>query len=483
MEALIEIEREKRRRLSLIKNDPLRLEREKEILEARKSFWSFCVFVDTFFFAAEKRPHLFKIAYKLQQVENGEIKKLMISLPPRGGKSYIISMWCSWMLGKHPEGSIMRNSYGQDLANKFSYDIRAIIQLPVYKEVFPHVKLRPDRKDVVDWAIQTSKQSAYFCAGVGGAITGKGCDLAAILDDPIKNIEDAMSETILKKTWQWYTAVHKARLEKGCPEIHIATRWSRKDPIGMLKASEPNEWEEIKIAALNDKGETFCESIKSTEEYAKMKNILDGFIWEAEFMQNPIESKGLLFPAEELNRFSLDEVKKYEENKQETWDAIVGYTDTADEGADFLSSPTGKVKGEKIFITDVVFTQDPIEITEPLVAQMIIDTKQNKHTVESNSGGKSFAINVQEIIQGKAKCIINWQQQTKNKETRILMKSGQIKKYFYFRNDYQLGSDYDKFMRQLTSYVRFGKNTHDDAPDSVTGLAEIVFAPNAVEFL
>lgn len=487
LEALIDIEKEKRRRRKAREleriNDPTILEREKEIEYARQEFWLFCVFLDPIFFDIDKRPHLLPIAQAFQRVESGEIKKLMISLPPRGGKSYITSMWCAWMLGKHPEGSVMRNSYGQDLANKFSYDVRAIIQLPKYLEIFPHVILRKDKSAVIDWAIQTSKQSAYFCAGVGGAITGKGCDLAAILDDSIKNIEDAMSETILEKTWMWYTSVHKARIEKGCPEIHIATRWSRKDPIGMIKVAQEGEWTEIVVPALDGEGNSFCEEIKTTEEYLELKKILEDFIWEAEFMQNPIESKGLLFPTEELNKFALKEVEKYETSKEEKWDAIIGYTDTADEGMDYLASLTGKIKGEKVFITDVVFTQEPIELTEPQVAQMIIETRHDRHTVESNSGGKSFSINVGKLIEGRCRCIVEHLPQTKNKETRILMKSGQIKKYFYFRDDYVIGSDYDKYMRQLTSYVKLGKNSHDDAADATTGLAEMVFKPVSIEFL
>lgn len=476
VEALIDLEKEKRRRKQIRENErqnnPTLIAKEKEIEYAIQEFWLFCVYMDPVFFDITKRPHLFEIARVFQKVETGELKKVMISLPPRAGKSYLTSMFCAWTFGKHPEDSIMRNSYGQDLANKFSYDVRAIIQLPKYLEIFPHIKLRSDKANIVDWALQTSKQSAYFCAGVGGAITGKGCNRLAILDDPIKNIEDALSETILNKTWQWYTSTHKSRIEKFCAEIHIATRWSSKDPIGKLKESQPGEWLEIVIPALDKNGKSFCEEVKTTEEYLELKKVQDDFIWEAEYMQNPVESKGLLFPMVSLKRFSLQEVSRLDVSNEEKWDAIVGYTDTADEGTDYLASLTGKIKGEFVYITDVVFTQEPIEITEPLVAQMIIDTNQNKHIVESNAGGKSFAVNVKKLITGSSKCYVQSIPQTKNKETRILMKSGQIKQYFFFRNDYEVGSDYDKYMKQLTSYVKLGNNSHDDAPDATTGLAE-----------
>lgn len=421
-------------------------------------------------FFTPKKKHLKQIAVAFQDVYDGKIKKLAISLPPRAGKSYITSLFCAWLLGKRPEGSIMRNSYASDLAEKFSYDIREIIQKPRYLEAFPSIELKKDKRALQDWAITKSRDSAYFCAGVGGPITGKGCTLMAILDDPIKNIEEAMSETILTNIWNWYTSTHLSRLESGCPEIHIATRWSKKDPIGRLTNSESesysDDWHVISVPALID-GESFCNEIHTTEEYISIKKVTDDFIWEAEFMQNPIEEKGLLYPNFELKKFNMDEIKT------KTPDGIIGFTDTADKGNDFLCSVIGKKFGEDTYITDVVFTQDGVEITEPLVADMIINTKADIMRIESNNGGSSFARNVRNILRDKkCYCSVISETTTTNKETRILMNSGYIKEFFYFRNDYKPGSDYDKFMRQITSYVKLGKNKHDDAPDAVTGLAE-----------
>jgi predicted phage terminase large subunit-like protein len=152
-------------------------------------------------------------------------------------------------------------------------------------------------------------------------------------------------------------------------------------------------------------------------------------------------------------------------------DGIIGFTDTADRGEDHLCSVTGRRYGDYTYITDVVFSQDGVEITEPLVAQKIIDTKEDIEIIEANNGGSSFARNVRKLVKPKWKCSIVDEHETTNKETRILMNAGYVKEYFYFRSDYEPGSDYDKFMRALTSYVKIGKNKHDDAPDGVTGLA------------
>ncbi len=435
----------------------------------RQDFYSFCVHMDSKFFTPNK-PHLKLIADAFQQIADGTIKKLAISMPPRAGKSYITSLFCAWLLGKHPDGSIMRNSYAAKLAEKFSKDIRdGIIPSDKYQEIFP-IKVSSKNSAVDGWSIEGHTQTAYFCAGVGGAITGFGCKTVAILDDSIKNIEEALSETVIENTWNWYTSTHLSRLESGCPEIHIATRWTRKDCIGRLTDENSEEYDSeykvINIPALDDKGKSFCEEVHTTKEYEEIKKVTDEFIWEAEYMQHPVESKGLLYPIEELKRFSLDEIATKKP------DCIVGFTDTADKGSDFLCSPIGRKFGEYTYITDVVFTQDGVEITEPLVAEQIIDTKCDIMKIESNNGGSSYARNIRGLIKGKSHCMVIDEVNMQNKETRILMNAGYIKEYFYFRNDYEPGSDYDKFMRYFTSYIKLGKNAHDDAPDAITGLGE-----------
>lgn len=437
---------------------------------SRRNFWSFCQYVDSGFYTDNKK-HLKLIADSFQEIYEGKIKKLAVSIAPRAGKSYITSLFCAWILGKEPNGSIMRNCYAAKLAEKFSKDIRdGILIHPRYKEVFPHVKINPKNAAIDAWSVGENSQPSYFCAGVGGAITGFGCKSIAILDDPIKNIEEALSEVVIENIWNWYTSTHLSRLESGCPEIHIATRWTRHDPIGRLtdeySESYDGDMKVICIPALDEEGNSFCEEIKTTEEYLQIKKVTEPFIWEAEFMQQPIEEKGLLYAPHELNRFELVEIKGREP------DAIIGFTDTADKGNDYLSCVIGYRYGDYTYIVDTVFTQDGVEVTEPLVAQIIIDHRVDIMWIESNNGGYQFARNVRQLIKGKSLCNVIAEPTTKNKETRILMNAGYIKEYYYFRKDIKPGTNYDKFFRQFTGYVRLGKNVHDDAPDSVTGLAE-----------
>lgn len=149
----------------------------------------------------------------------------------------------------------------------------------------------------------------------------------------------------------------------------------------------------------------------------------------------------------------------------------------ADEGDDDFCAPFAKVFGDKIFISDILFSKDAVEITQPRLVQMIIDTRCDQMRIESNNGGRIFSISVRKDVKSKkGKCEIQAKPTAVNKETRILMKSGWIKKHCYFLNksDYKKGSDYDRFMKSFTSYKKEGGNKHDDAPDGMTILAEFV---------
>ena len=432
------------------------------VTEARNDFWTFCQFLDPIFFTDEKW-HLREIATVLQEMEDGKCTHLAISLPPRAGKSYIVTMFCAWVLGRGCDGSLMRNSYAADLANKFSGDVMAVIEGSNYGLVFPEIKLLGHAKE--GWSVKGARDMSYFCAGVGGPILGKGCSKYAILDDPIKNIEEALSPIVLENVWQWYTSTHLSRLETGCKEIQIATRWSRNDVIGRLTDEESayykgDRWRVIVVPAMIE-GRSFCEEVHTTEEYLALRAVTDDFIWEAEYMQNPVEVKGLLYPPDELKRF--DEIVDE--------DGVIAYIDPADQGNDFTCAVVGKRKDEFTYITDVYVSREGVEVTIPLIAQMLISTGCQTVKVESNAGGKLYADELRNLLKGRCYCRVIFEPNLQNKETRILMNSGYIKQYFSFRRGYKQGSDYDVFMRQLTSYVRMGKNKNDDCPDALTGLA------------
>lgn len=438
--------------------------------QARDDFWAYCLYHDPKFFA--KRLFLKEVADAFTRVYLSYIIKviyrLAVSMPPRAGKSYISSLFIAWMFGHFPEESVMRNCCSDTLYNKLSYDTRDIVKSKRFREIFPDVQLKGDKQNVHGWNLDKSRQVGYYGAGVGGTVIGFGASMLAMTDDLYKSLEDALSDTNNEKVWSWKQGTHDSRIEGCCCSIDIGTRWSATDVLGRME--EMGKYDEIiRIAALDENDESFCEEVHTTEYYRELREETDDSIWCAEYMQEPIEAKGLLFPKSELNRFKIADIA----GKQP--DGVMGACDVADEGDDDFSAPFGKVFGDKIFVTDILFTKDAVEITQPRLAQMILDTRCDRMRIESNNGGRIFSIAVRKEVKAKkGKCEIQAKPTTANKETRILMKSGWIKKHLYFldESEYKKGSDYDRFMKGLTSYKKEGGNKHDDAPDGATILAE-----------
>lgn len=267
------------------------------ILEAANNdFWSYCLYHDPKFFA--KRLFLKKVADAFTRVYEsymaGNIRRLAVSMPPRAGKSYISSLFIAWMLGHFPEESVMRNCCSDTLYNKLSYDTRDIVRSSRFKEVFPDVKLRGDKQNVHGWSLDAARQVSYFGAGVGGTVIGFGASMLAMTDDLYKSLEDALSDTNNEKVWSWKQGTHDSRIEGNCCSIDIGTRWSATDVLGRME--EMGKYDEIiRISALDENDESFCEDVHTTEYYLELREETEDMIWCAEYMQDPIvlpETKG-----------------------------------------------------------------------------------------------------------------------------------------------------------------------------------------------
>lgn len=381
---------------------------------ARRNFWGFCIFWDRDFF--ERRPFLYQIAEQFQRIADGEIKSLSVSMPPRAGKSYITTLFCVWLIGRNPDGSVMRNSATARLYRKFSYDARGFIKNTKFNAIFPGIKLSEDKQSVEGWNTTQAKQVSYYGAGIGGDIMGFGSSLVAITDDLYRGHEDAMSDTINEKTHTFYTSAHLSRLEKGCPQIDIGTRWSTNDVIG--KNIEDGLYDEsIIVSALID-GKSFCEDVKTTEEYIALRDRTDEYIWESEYQQEPVELKGLVFPKSKMNFY--DDVPA---------DGInVFYADPADEGLDKYSTPIARIVGKKIFVRDAIFNTYNVDENEPLILAMIETEKIDRGWIETNSFGGPH----KRSISKQTPVLIRGVNNTQNKMLRILKMSGYILQNFYF---------------------------------------------------
>ena len=427
---------------------------------AKKNFWLFCLFWDYEFYN-DRRPFLYEIAEQFQRIATGEIERLSVSLPPRAGKSYITSLFCAWLIGRTPTGSVMRNSVTARLYNKFSRSVRNFIKTPKYRLVFPEVRMSDDNQGIESWSVDQAIQASYFGGGVGGTIIGEGANLAAITDDLYKGHQEAMSDTINEKTHFWYESEHTSRMEGDCPQIDIGTRWTKTDLIG--KNTE-NKFYEVSIvvpALVN--GETFCADVKSTKKYLELKDRTDEFIWNSEYMQEPIELEGTVFPHTLLN--------KYDELPLDGID--VCFADTADEGLDHYSCPFGRIVGRKVFIFDAVFNRYNLTQNEPIIISKLKEHKISQAWVEQNNAGSYHLRTLRTICEEEN--VDTYMRGVKNirkKMLRILDESGFILKNFYFPK-VSPSQEYDRFYKQLVSLLKTSSK-EDDAADSLAGLCHQV---------
>jgi predicted phage terminase large subunit-like protein len=432
---------------------------------ARINFWEFCLYMDEPFFT--KRPFLKQIAEAFQEIADGLIMKASISMSPRAGKSYKTSLFCAWWLGRNPELCVMRNTVTSHLYRKFSYDVRNLIKSPKYQNVFPKIKLAEDKQNIDGWSLTSSRQGAYFGGGVGTNIIGFGANLA-VTDDLYSGFEQALSEVYSEKVLQWKQGSHDSRKEKNCPEIYIGTRWSKNDVIGIAIDSDDIDIV-INIPALDEHGNSFCEDVKTTEEYLKIKQEVDDTIWAAEYMQEPIEAKGLLFPKSELKMFDRANVDLSKAEYQFI------YVDPADEGGDYNSAPGCVLIGDRIYLPKELmsFNKDGTDVNIPSLVETICNNMVEAVEVEGNSAwilfGKDLRNKVQERYQH---CEVRIIKNTTNKNTRIIAQAAFIKNHFYFDADYESHPQYRQFIKNLTGYLREGTNKHEDAPDSLAGCAQ-----------
>ena len=249
-------------------------------------------------------PHHRLLADALEKVERGEIKRLMVFMPPRHGKSELASVrFPAWYLGRNPDRRVIAASYGSVMANKFSRRARNLIDSPAFRRIFPDTELAGDAAAVQFWAIE-GKDGQYNAAGVGGGITGEGADLL-LIDDPVKDAEAAASLTIREKTYDWYTSTAYTRLndERGAIVL-IQTRWHEDDLAGKLlrDAAEGGEqWHVLRLPALADgddplgrkEGEALWPARFPVERLNVIRSTLrNNDWWDALYQQTPPEALG-----------------------------------------------------------------------------------------------------------------------------------------------------------------------------------------------
>lgn len=241
------------------------------------------------------------IARKLEAVERGEIKRLMIFMPPRHGKSMLASeFFPAWYLGRNPEHYVIASTYAQELADDFGRKVKGQIEDPAYGAIFPGVRLAEDSKSVKRFHLEggteigTAQRGAYYAVGIGGPLTGRGAHLL-LIDDPVKNREEADSEIVRKRIKEWFTSTAYTRLMPGARIVVIQTRWHEDDLSGWLLKEHPHEgWEVLDLPALDGDKPLWPEQY-DREALLRIKQAVGPRDWSALYQQRPSPDEGTFF--------------------------------------------------------------------------------------------------------------------------------------------------------------------------------------------
>lgn len=243
------------------------------------------------------------MAKAFERIAKGELKRLIINMPPRHTKSEFGSyLLPSWFLGQYPGKKIIQTSNTAELAVGFGRKVRNLVDSDAYAKIFPNVALRSDSKAAGRWS--TNGNGEYFAIGVGGTVTGKGADLL-IIDDPHSEQEAALASTdpsVFDKVYEWYTSGPRQRLQPGGAIVVIMTRWSKRDLTGKILQSaverDGDEWEVINFPAILPSGKPLWPQFWSLEELSALKEELPVSKWNAQYQQQPTSEEGALVKRE-----------------------------------------------------------------------------------------------------------------------------------------------------------------------------------------
>ncbi len=453
-------------------------ERQAKLEAGRSSFWEYCKMINPSFFK-ESRAYQKIIADTLQAVYEKQLVNpdtgepydiVIINLPPGFGKSYMATTFTTWAFGQSIKNMAITVSYNQTLSTRFAKTVRDTIEdeenelLPdhfVVKSFFPDVKIKRGDGAMNLWSLEGQYMS-YLASSFEGSITGMRGNIG-IIDDPIKNKVEAYNENVKESHWDFYKNTFASRMLPGALQLIIQTRWATDDLAGKLIKEFPHRCYVLKMEAITEDGVSLCEDLYPTSDLLQKKKTIDKDIWDANYMQEPIDKKGALYSIFKTYSY-LPEFEK-----------LYNYTDTADEGADFLASISFGESAKQAYVLDIYYTQESMETTELEAARRLDRHNIRGAAIESNNGGRGFARNVQRILKekfGNTKCKIRWFHQSKNKMARILVNSGNVLEDVLMPEDWE--ERWPEFAKDIKRFQAKGKNKHDDCADCLTGVSEIL---------
>jgi predicted phage terminase large subunit-like protein len=468
-----------------------------EYLELKKralcqdDFWYYCHTREPDFYT-ENKKYLVELCDTLQDFYEGKLINpetfkpyyiLIIQMPPRHGKTRTLVNFCSWIFGNNRKYKILAAAYNDDYAQDFSKFTRNIIMEKknvenqiIYADIFPGVRVKKDDKSVKQWALEGSYFS-FKGTGEGGGITGKGGNML-ICDDLVKSAEEAFNQNLLNKKWLWYTSTWLSRKDKSGInndteplQIICNTPWAKNDVGGRLLTEEAGKYYLFNRPACLDekKQKMLCNDILSFQDYKDYERIVDPVIFAANYKLERIDVKGLLY-GDCFKTYT--DIPKDEKGK-ELAESVKVCIDTADRGADYFCAIFYRTYKALNYVVDVIYTKDPVEITERLTADKIMEHQCRQATIEANAAGRPISVAVKKILEEEYKwfgTIFDTPTQSKNKEARILSNAGAVKENIVMPVNWR--DIWPMFYNAVVTFLREGKNVNDDAPDVLTMIVE-----------
>ena len=440
-------------------------------------------------FYLPRRKQLKPVAEALQELAEGKLDVLAISMPPGVGKTTLAIFFLTWLAGREPDKPMLTGSHSNSfLRGVYDECLRIMGKEGEYlwHDVFPNIDI--ERTNATDLAVDigTPKRFATLqFTSVGSGNAGKvRAEGLLYCDDLVSGIEQALSKERLDKLWEQYTTDLRQRKIGNCVELHIATRWSVHDVIGRIeqKYGDSNRAKFIVMPALDESEESNFDYINgvgfTTQFYHDMRDTMDDASWRALYMNQPIEREGLLYAEDELRRyFELPEGEP---------DGVISICDTKDKGKDYAFMPVAYIYGNDYYIDDCICDNGLPDVVEPRIVNCLLQNRVQMSRFEHNNAGGRIAKDIQEAVKNKGGITkITTKFTTSNKETKIILNSAWVKEHCLFKDKsmYKKKEDYGKMMDMLCGYTVAGKNKHDDVPDGMAMLSEYAqsFTKNKVE--
>ena len=481
---------------------------------AKDDFWYFCKAMDNSFFNDTKH-YLKDLAYQLNDFHKTKPEicdTLIINMPPRAGKTYILELYEVWCKCKNPKSKSIIVCYNEQLSLIFSKAVRNLIDTPklnrykiIPNDIFPNIKIKKGSSAQKMWSLENSSQINFLATSPGGTVTGMAASERGgniIIDDLVKSAYEAFNERILQEHWDYFSMTLFSRREKGSKLIICFTRWSPDDLVGKYEkwAKDHNkEYKKIVYKMEQENGEPLDVSIMTKKEMEERKNLIGEIIWKANYQQEPESIENKLYSQlraylenEELQEIypKVQEIKP----KNSQMGAIYCVCDVADSGSDYTCAIVFTVFMGKIYILDVLYTQEKMEVVEVRLAKFLTKNQVRHCVIESNNGGRGFARNVQRILQQEINnnfTEIETFTQTLNKAARIFSNASDVQRLIYFPFDFFTrvedgkyivcaNKEHKDFIEHILGFVSVEDSEHDDAEDALTMVIEFCIKNNLV---